>query len=96
MEALTIVNDERMMQFQVRLDDELAYLEYRLHDGAIALMHTEVPAKLGGKGIATALAEYGFRYAREHGLRVKVYCPFVAVWLKKHPEQLDIVIPKPA
>lgn len=93
MEPLIIQNNEQNQQFQLYLNDERAFLEYRLKDDAIVLMHTEVPEKLGGKGIASALAAHAFNYAREKHLRVKVYCPFVATWVKKHPEQLDIVIP---
>ena len=73
------------------MDGEIAYLEYRFSDELLVLMHTEVPDKLSGKGIATALAAYAFGYARERGLRVKVYCPFVLAWMKKHPEVGDIV-----
>ena len=74
------------MQFEVREKGELAFLSYRLHHGKIALMHTEVPEKLSGKGIASALAEYAMKYAREHHIPVIIYCPFVAAWLKRHPE----------
>jgi len=94
MEPLTIVNNEQQQQFQVRMDGELAYLEYRFYKGDIALMHTEVPEKLSGKGIASALAEYAIKYARERKIPVMIYCPFVASWLKKHPENRDVLDPK--
>lgn len=93
MEPLTILDNQQNQQFQIFLDGEMAYLEYRLHDGVIVLMHTDVPDKLSGKGIASALAAHAFNHARAHHMKVKVYCPFVVTWLKKHPEQQDIVMP---
>ncbi len=55
-------------------------------------MHTEVPDSMSGKGVASALAAYAFQYAKENKKPVMVYCPFVAAYLKRHPEikgQLD-------
>ena len=92
METLNIINNEQRQQFQLEIEGELASLEYRLHDGQIVLMHTEVPAALGGRGIGTALAEYALKHAKAHDLPVKVYCPFVAAYLKRHPEYQDIVV----
>ena len=91
MEPLNIFNNEQRQQFQLKLEGELASLEYRLHEGNIILMHTEVPDKLSGRGIGSALAEFALNYARANHLAVKVYCPFVAAYLKRHPEQQDIV-----
>ena len=91
MEPLNIFNNEQRQQFQLKLDGELATLEYRLNEGKIVLMHTEVPDKLGGRGIGSALVEFALNYARANHLPVKVYCPFVAAYLKRHPEQQDIV-----
>ncbi len=91
MEPILITNNEKEQQFQVRVDGELAYLEYRFYKGDIALMHTEVPDQLGGKGIASALAEYAFKYARDHNMPVMVYCPFVGGYLKKHPEHIELL-----
>ena len=96
MEPLTILDNQQNQQFQIFLEDEMAYLEYRIKEGDLYLMHTEVPDKLGGKGIASALAAHAFNYARAHHMKVKAYCPFVITWLKKHPEQMDILIPPPA
>ncbi len=93
MSPLNIVNNPTNQQFQVFLEDEMAFLEYRLSDNMIVLMHTEVPEKLGARGIATALAAFAFDYARTHNLKVKIYCPFILTWIKRHPEQMDIVVP---
>ncbi|MGX5819074.1 GNAT family N-acetyltransferase [Chitinophaga lutea] len=90
--AYDIRNNEQAQQFELSLDGELAYLVYRFYKKNIAFMHTVVPDSLGGKGIATALAEFAFRYADDKKKKVMVYCPFVAGFVRKHPEyrqQLD-------
>ncbi|PQV58109.1 hypothetical protein SAMN05444410_11014 [Hydrobacter penzbergensis] len=90
--AYDIRHNEKNMRFEITENGETAYLEYRYYHDDIAFMHTEVPAALEGKGIASALAVYAFAYAKEHQKLVMVYCPFVAGYLKKHPEykaQLD-------
>jgi uncharacterized protein len=92
MEPIKIVNNERQEQFQASVDGETAYMEYRFKDGMIVLMHTDVPDRLSGKGIATSLAAFAFNYAKEKGLKVKVYCPFVQTYVKRHPEFGDILV----
>lgn len=92
MADLNITHNQENKQFEVWVDDEKAFLEYRMKEGDIAFMHTEVPQALAGKGIASALATYAFKYAKDNNLPVIVYCPFVAAFLKRHPEynaQLD-------
>jgi predicted GNAT family acetyltransferase len=87
-----IVNNEELMHFEIHEEDDVAYLEYRFYKKDIAFMHTEVPESMSGKGIASALAEYAFKFAKEHKKPVMVYCPFVGTYLKRHPElkeQLD-------
>jgi uncharacterized protein len=92
MEPLKIFNNTEQQQFQVMVDGELASLEYRLYGGMIALMHTEVPEQIADHGIGTALAEFALNYARANHMPVKVYCPFVQAYLKRHPEFIDLVI----
>jgi uncharacterized protein len=92
MQPLTITNNEKMQQFETRVGIEQPYLEYRISDGVIHLMHTDVPDSLSGQGIGSALTAYAFDYARRHHLQVKAYCPFVRAWLQRHPDQADIAI----
>ena len=80
------------MQFEIHEGDDVAFLEYRFYKNDIALMHTSVPESMEGKGIASALAAFAFNYAKENKKLVMVYCPFVATYIKRHPEvkeQLD-------
>lgn len=87
-----VTNNTERLQFEVHDEGETAVLQYRFHDGVIWLMHTEVPVKLEGKGIASTLAHFGLEWAKENHMKAKVLCPFVAVYLKRHPEYLDNVV----
>jgi predicted GNAT family acetyltransferase len=84
-----IINNEEQQQFEYRAGDELATLIYKFYKKDIAFMHTNVPDSLAGKGVASALAEYAFAYAKKINKKVMVYCPFVAAYLRKHPELKD-------
>ena len=90
--SFAVSNNTEQMQFEVKADGETAVLQYRFQEGIIWLMHTEVPMKLEGKGIASDLARYGLEWARENHMKAKVLCPFVAVFLKRHPEYQDVVV----
>lgn len=86
-EKYTVTNNTQNMQFKIELPDgEFAHLEYRWYKGNLALMHTFVPKPFEGRGVASALAKHALEYAKENKLQIMVYCPYVAKYLKKHPE----------
>jgi uncharacterized protein len=93
METYNIINNEQEKQFEIHDEGELAFLQYRFHNDELYLMHTFVPDKLAGKGIASALAAFALNWAKDNDRKVKVYCPFVAAFLKRHPEY-DFLISK--
>jgi predicted GNAT family acetyltransferase len=79
-------------RFELERDGQVAFLEYNLTGKILQLIHTEVPEALRGKGMASELAESAFQWAREHQVKVDVVCPYVAAYLKKHPEYSELVI----
>ena len=79
-------------RFEIERDGEVAYLEYTISPGVLELIHTEVPEKLRGKGLAAVLAETGLQYARENKLKVDVICPLVQGFMAKHPEYADLLM----
>jgi predicted GNAT family acetyltransferase len=79
-------------RFEIERDGEVAYLEYSVSDGVLELIHTEVPEKLRGTGLAARLAETGLQYARDNKLKVDVICPLVLDYVSKHPEYSDLIM----
>ncbi len=79
-------------RFELEQDGHTAALDYTLAGDVLALLETDVPESLRGTGIASLLAKTALDYAREHHLKVDVTCPFVAGYLKTHPEYDDLLL----
>lgn len=92
-DPVEVIDNTEAHRFEVKLQGDVAFAEYRLKAGRIVLPHTVVPDAFEGKGIASALARHAFGYARDKGLKVVPTCPFMAGWVKKHPEAQDVVDP---
>ena len=73
-------------------DAELVYAEPapRVMD----IQHTFVPESGRGHGIADALADAAFDFARDNGLRVVPTCPFIRRWLSSHPDRAAVLDPR--
>ncbi|GEN79765.1 GNAT family N-acetyltransferase [Actinotalea fermentans] len=73
------------------------YAAYRREDGRITFTHTVVEPEHEGAGIGSALARAALDDARTAGLRVVPQCPFIAAWIRRHPDYADLVdAPSPA
>ncbi|GBL36120.1 hypothetical protein EMGBS15_17150 [Filimonas sp.] len=81
-----ISHDEKQMRFEIHEGDETVFLEFRFYKDKIALMHTVVPSSMEGRGVASALAQHAFAYAKEQHNTVMVYCSYVLSYLKRHTE----------
>jgi predicted GNAT family acetyltransferase len=79
-------------RFELPIADEaVATAYYRLEDGRVVLIHTEVPAEFSGQGFASRLAQGTFELLRQTGRKAVLKCPFMSRYLIKHPEYSDIV-----
>ena len=79
-------------RFEIERNGEVAYLEYTLSGNVLGLIHTEVPEKLRGMGLASSLAETALDWARENNLKVDIICPSVQAYVAKHPQYSDLVM----
>jgi uncharacterized protein len=86
-----VSNNEAESQFEWTDGGEVAVLTYRLEPGSIVFVHTGVPEKLQDHGVAGELAAAGLEFARQKRWTVVPLCPFVAAYVKRHPEYLDLV-----
>lgn len=89
---IEIVDNPERHRFETRVNGILAQVAYRRTGNVITFTHTEVPESLSGHGIANKLAVHVLNYAREHALGVVPLCPFIAAYIKRHPEYQDLVV----
>jgi len=90
-EHIAVRNNEDEERYEAPVGDEIATLYYGLDGQRLTLIHTEVPPALEGHGIAGKLARFALDDARSRGLEVIPVCTYVAGYLRRHPDDLDLV-----
>ena len=59
---------------------------YHLRGGRHVFVHTEVDPEYERQGIGSALAKYALDDVKAQGGSVVPICPFIAAWIRRHPE----------
>lgn len=90
---IEVRNNAAEQRFEARIGDEIAEIKYQFMDGAIVFTHTEVPEDLEGHGIAAKMAHTALEDAKARHLAVIPFCPYVASYIKRHPEYVPLVQP---
>jgi predicted GNAT family acetyltransferase len=91
MNVLSLVTDNVAEQrFELSTGAGVAFSEYALRGDVLEVRHTEVPPELEGQGIGSQLARGVLEHARARGLQVLPRCPFVAAYMRRHPEFDDL------
>jgi predicted GNAT family acetyltransferase len=90
---ISIVRNEHRHRYEALFDGELAgSMTYRLAEGTIELVHTEIDDAFEGKGIGSVFVHDVLDEIRRDGeRRVIASCPFVAEWIDRHPDYADLV-----
>jgi len=90
-EKSIVVNQEKK-RFELEVEGKIAYIEYILNNENIMFLnHTEVPVCLKGKGVGSAIVSKVLDYIKENGYTLAPLCPFVAAYVKRHPERKEIL-----
>jgi predicted GNAT family acetyltransferase len=85
-----VTDNPRASRYELWLGTTRAGLiEYRSQPGVVFLIHTEVDPAFEGQGL-------GERLVRARGLKLVPLCPFVRAYLRRHPDQADLVAGDPA
>lgn len=88
---LTVKKNDDQKRFEVTVGEQVALVEFIETDTLITYTHTEVPEAMEGQGLGSLLARTALDYARENELRVMPLCPFIAAYIRRHPEYKDLV-----
>jgi predicted GNAT family acetyltransferase len=91
-EDVTVVDDPAHLRYLLRTGDEQAgELLYADKGTRRTLIHTEIDPAFEGRGFGSRLAAAALADARRRGLTVVPECPFVISYLRRHPDELDVV-----
>jgi predicted GNAT family acetyltransferase len=85
-----VIHNEAAQRFEVTIDGKLSRADYRLHDGVMHMVHTEVPVQQEGRGIAAMVVRAAMHYARAQGYRVRPACSYVRRFMARNHEFDDL------
>jgi len=84
-------NNKIEHRFELDVEGQVAFANYRETPQAVIITHTETPRALRGRGIASELVRGSLELIRADGRKVIGACGFVVDYLGKHPEYRDLV-----
>ncbi|MEL6919292.1 MAG: GNAT family N-acetyltransferase [Bacteroidota bacterium] len=92
---LELINNDSdtKKKFEIHINGDMAYMDYMVSkQGIIYLTHTEVPQNLEGQGVGSTLVSKVLDFIKNSDLKMAPLCPFVAAYLKRHPERADGIL----
>ena len=89
---MTVRDNPEELRYEIEEDGDVrGFIQYRRGVGSITLVHTDVDPKWEGLGVGSALVQGALDDIRARGLKVRPLCPFVAAYIRRHPEYEEIV-----
>ncbi|HOM11778.1 MAG TPA: GNAT family N-acetyltransferase [Rubrivivax sp.] len=88
-----VVHNQAASRFELQVGGGLADCSYRLHSGVMNIVHTGVPPASEGRGVAARLVHAALAHARAQGLKVRPSCSYVAAYMRRHRDTLDLLEP---
>lgn len=90
--AYELKNNTDEKYYSIQVERYHPRVEYIKTTEKIFLTHTEVPKVLEGKGIGSSLVKLVLEDVERLGLTLVPLCPFVAMYIKRHPEWKKLVM----
>lgn len=91
-----VVDNPAELRYELHLGDEVVgQIRYATEAGLVFLIHTDVAEAIEGKGLGSVLVRGALDDLRARGLRIVPVCPFVAAYVRRHPEYADLVETRP-
>jgi len=92
-DEVRVVDNQGADRYEIWSDGKLAgFANYRTRPGRLVFVHTETEPGFEGRGMASRLVQGALDDVRRRGLGVMPLCPFVASYIKDHPDYQDLVV----
>ncbi|MET3808021.1 putative GNAT family acetyltransferase [Nakamurella sp. UYEF19] len=90
--AVTIEHLAAGCRFRLCVEgEEAVVLDYVDRPGIWDIVHTYSDPRFRGTGVASTLVQRVFDDARAAGRKIVPSCPYIPVWLSRHPQESDLV-----
>ena len=87
MKDYQMTDNTEAARYELHDGDMIAKIDYvKTRNGRVYLTHTEVFPGWEGKGIGSQIVEKVLTDIQSQGLKVVPSCPFVAAYIRQHPE----------
>jgi predicted GNAT family acetyltransferase len=86
LDNIEVVNNEAAHNFEMIVNGQRSFIDYKQKGNKMYLIHTEVPAELQGQGVAEAMVIKTFEYMEQHKLILVPLCTYIQAFLRRHPE----------
>jgi hypothetical protein len=91
-DGVRVVDNAEARRYEIYVGDTLAgFTTYRDRPNARIALHSEVFPEFEHRGLASELARGTLDDIRARGMRVVPRCPFVAKYVREHPDYADLV-----
>lgn len=92
--TIEVTDAPEATRFEARVDGELAgFIQYKVRPEAVVLVHTQVLDEYEGKGVGSVLVRRVLDDIRSRDGKIIPTCPFVAEYIRRHPDYLNVVAP---
>ena len=89
---LRVIDNPSELRYELWSADTLVGMIRYTRDGdVLTLVHTEVEPAFEGGGLGATLVAGALDDVRARGKRIRPFCPFVAAYIRSHPEYADLV-----
>lgn len=78
-----VTDNVAAQRYELVVDGQIAFAEYRIDGGRMIFPHTLVPEALEGRGVGTRLVKAALADARARGLEPVGQCSFVAAIMRR-------------
>lgn len=84
--------NEQKSRYEIALGGQtVGFADYQERGKSVVLPHTEIQPQHEGQGLGSQLARFALDDIRARGKKVVPACPFIRVYIERHPEYADLL-----
>jgi hypothetical protein len=89
--ASPVVDRPEKQRYEMAIDGDIAFADYHLSGDSVLITHVEVPRAHEGRGLGSRLMKGVLADIRARGRKVVPRCGFARDYLRRHPEEHDLL-----